>query len=160
MIEIVDEKLLDSDCNFLINITDIEENIDNKIATKYPHVEREYLIYLKYCRKNKQKIIGTIQYIPIDTWALIMCDTINNRYVLEYDKEYQYIVNVFCPEGKINNKTMIKTFAEISEKAKLINATVGILYSNNKYKKITLNELQNQCNKIFEGINTKIYLDS
>ena len=70
--------------NFIINYVGLDETINDNLIKQYPHVEKEYLRYLKYCSKNHINIIGSIQYVPVDTWALIMCDTMKNNNVFAY----------------------------------------------------------------------------
>lgn len=137
--------------NFIINYVGLEEEINENIVNQYPHVKKEYLKYLRYCNKMNYNIVGTIQYIPVDTWALILCDTIKNETITAYDNNYQYIVNVFVPDNKINYKTLRKAFKGIGMLALELNASISIPWNKKLYKKITnVKELQSICSEIFE----------
>lgn len=160
MIEIVNdvEEYQNSKQNFIINIVGLNEEFNEKIARQYPHVEKEYLRYLKYCSKNGINIIGSIQYVPVDTWALIMCDTLKNNNVFAYDNDYQYIVNVYCPDGKITHKSVKICFAEIAETARKIGATIAVPWAKGLYKKYSnIMMLFGKCRELFEDVDVKIY---
>lgn len=134
MITNINGNILDSKANFIVhnvNSFSLDSDIASQIIERYPHIEKEYLKYLRYCNKNHYDIIGSVQYIPNEPWALIMVDTMKNNNVIDYDTNYQYIVNMFCEsttdEGiKTNQKAMRKAFESILEKAKDIGATVAV----------------------------------
>ena len=134
MITNINGNILDSKANFIVhkvNSFSLDSDIASQIVERYPHIEKEYLKYLRYCNKNHYDIIGSTQYIPNEPWALIMVDTMKNNNVIDYDTNYQYIVNMFCEsttdEGiKTNQKAMRNAFESILEKAKDIGATVAV----------------------------------
>lgn len=136
MINIIEKDLFKSKANFLIHQVNCQSTMASGVALQvkelYSHVEVEYLKYLKYCKKNKLEPLGTSQYIPTESWALIMADTMKNEKVEAYDKEYQYIVNLFGQKdfgmGKQQTdlKAMKKAMLDICEKAKSIGATVAM----------------------------------
>jgi len=139
MIKIVDGNLFDSKANFLIhqvNAQDVmKSGVAKQVANLYPHVESEYHKYIRYCKKNKIDAVGTAQYVPVDHWALIMVDTLKNNNVFDYDKQYQYIVNIFGQEnygydGKqyTNLKALKNALIDVRNKAQIIGATVALPY--------------------------------
>lgn len=136
MIKIINGNLFDSKANFIVHQTNCQgvmgSGVAAQVADKFSHVETEYRKYLRYCKKNKVKALGTAQYVPLESWAVIMVDTMKNNNVIAYDKNYQYIVNLFGQDnygmGELhtNLKAMKKAFIDIKEKAKEIGATVAI----------------------------------
>lgn len=139
MIKIVDGNLFDSKANFLIHQVNCADTmgsgIAKQVANMHPHVESEYHKYIRYCKKNKINPIGTAQFVPVDHWALIMVDTLKNNNVFDYDKQYQYIVNVFGQEnfgydGKqyTNLKALKNALIDVRNKAQIIGATVALPY--------------------------------
>lgn len=138
MIKIIDGNLFDSKANFIVHQTNCQgvmgSGVAKQVADLFPHVEVEYRKYLNYCKKNKIKALGTAQYVPTESWALIMVDTKGNNNVIAYDKEYQYIVNLFGQDdygmGELhtNLKAMKNAFVDIKDKAQAIGATVAMPY--------------------------------
>lgn len=138
MIKIINGNLFDSKANFIVHQTNCQgvmgSGVAAQVAELYPHVEVEYRKYLRYCKKNKTKALGTAQYVPSESWAIIMVDTMKNDNVIAYDTNYQYIVNLFGQDnygiGELHTdlKAMKKALIDIKEKAKEIDATVAIPY--------------------------------
>jgi O-acetyl-ADP-ribose deacetylase (regulator of RNase III) len=137
MIEIIHGNLFDSDANFIVHSVNCQSVMGSGVAAQvkkyYPHVFKEYVKYLNHCDKNDIDPIGTVQYVPIDVWSLIMVDTMKNKSVIAYDKNYQYIVNLFGQrdygEGlQTDLKAMKKAFIDIRDKAEKIGATVAMPY--------------------------------
>lgn len=135
MIKNFDGNIFDSNANFIVNPVNCSGSMDSKLATKikeyYPHVEREYLKYLRSFNKSSTSPLGTAQYIPVDIWALTMTDTIKNNDIIAYDTKYQYIVNVFCADMtdngfKIDSNALRNALADVRDKAQNIGATVFI----------------------------------
>ena len=132
--------ILTSKANFIVhsvNPISMNSDIAYRISEEYRHVEKEYLKYLRFCNKNNRDIIGSVQYIPIESWALIMIDTMKNNNIIDYDANYQYIVNMFCESAtedgiKTNIKAMKSAFEGVLANAKRLNATVAIPYSIGK----------------------------
>ena len=144
MIKIIEGNLFDSNANFLVHqvncMSVMGSGVALQVAEMFPHVEKEYVKYLKHCKKNKIEPLGTAQYVPVDSWSLIMVDTMKNSKVEAYDKEYQYIVNLFGQKdygmGKQQTdlKAVKKAFQDIHDKAKSIGATVAIPYRIGSYR--------------------------
>lgn len=144
MIKIIDGNLFDSKANFLVHQVNCMSVMGSGVALQvkelYPHVEVEYLKYLKHCKKSKHEPLGTSQYVPIDSWALVMVDTMKNEKVEAYDKDYQYIVNLFGQKdfgmGKQHTdlKAMETAMIDIRNKAKSIGATVAMPYMIGSYR--------------------------
>lgn len=137
MIKIIDGNLFDSKANFIVHQTNclgiMGAGVAFQVAEKFPHVEKEYLKYLRHCKKNNIEALGTAQYVPVDDWALVMVDTMSNSRVTAYDTEYQYIVNLFGQASigsgmQTNLRAMEKAFKDIRDKAKSIGATVAMPY--------------------------------
>lgn len=91
--------LSESKANFIVNPVDTAGFNGSKtnrfVAENYPHVERECLKYIRHNKKNGRDILGTAQFVARDPWALILCDPIKNDFIDAYDRDYQYIVNLF-----------------------------------------------------------------
>lgn len=138
MIKIINGNLFDSKANFIVHQVNCQGVMSSGVAAQvaecYPHVEIEYRKYLRYCKKNKIEPLGTSQYVPSKSWALIMVNTMKNNNVIAYDKNYQYIINLFGQNGyglgelHTDLKAMEKAFIDIKEKAKEIGATVAMPY--------------------------------
>lgn len=137
MIEIVNEHLLDTEANFIVNQVSCADSMGKghigQVAEQYPHIVNEHLKYIRYCKKNKIDPNGTVQYIPNEIWALVMVDTMKNDNVIDYDKNYQYLVNMFCQggtadDGHIDLKAMKKALVDVRDKAQKIGAKVAIPY--------------------------------
>jgi len=101
MVKIIDGDLFNSRANFIVHLVNCQgqsimgNGVAVQVAEKFSHVETEYRKYLRYCKKNKIKALGTAQYVPSESWAMIMVDTMKNNNVIAYDTNYQYIVNLF-----------------------------------------------------------------
>lgn len=144
MIKIIDGNLFDSKANLLVHqvncMSVMGSGVALQVAQLYPHVEKEYAKYLKHCKKNKEEPLGTVQYVPIDSWALIMVDTIKNKKIEAYDNEYQYIVNLFGQKDygigtqHTDLKAVKNAMVDICEKAKSIGATVAMPYKIGSYR--------------------------
>lgn len=138
MIKNIDGNIFDSKANFIVHQVNCQgvmgSGVALQVAERFPHVEREYLKYLRHCKKNKIDPLGTAQYVPTEVWAIGLVDTMKNHYVDAYDKEYQYIVNLFGQNNygmgvqQTDLKAMKNAFVDICEKAKSINATVAVPY--------------------------------
>ena len=139
MVKIIDGNVFDSKAEFIIHQTNCKgvmgSGVAKQVATMYPHVEIEYRKYLRYCKKNGIKALGTVQFVPVDSWSLIMVDTMKNNDVIAYDKEYQYICNLFGQsdygyddEQYTNIKALKNGFYEIKDKAMKLNAKIAMPY--------------------------------
>ena len=137
MIKIIEGNLFNSKANFIVHQTNCQgvmgSGVALQVSEKYPHVEREYRKYINYCNKNNKKILGSVQYVPVDVWALMMIDTMKNNDVSDYDKNYQYIVNLFGQDTigtgiQTDMKALKNGLIDIRDKAKKIGATVAMPY--------------------------------
>ena len=134
MITNIKGNILDSKANFIahkVNCFSLDSYLASQIVDRYSHIEKEYLKYIRFCNKNKIDIMGAAQYVPIEPWALVMIDTMKNNNIIDYDTNYQYIVNIFCEsnsdEGnKTNIKAIKKAFEDVLENAKRIGGTIAI----------------------------------
>ena len=136
MIKIIDGNLFDSKANFIVHQVNAQgvmgSGVAAQVAERFPNVEKEYLRYCKHYNKQKKNILGTVQYVPTKAWANIMCDMIKNDRVEAYDKDYQYIVNLFgqnyfgLGEQQTDLKAFKKGMLDIREKAERIGATVAM----------------------------------
>jgi O-acetyl-ADP-ribose deacetylase (regulator of RNase III) len=138
MIKIIDGNLFDSKANFIVHQVNCQgvmgSGVALQIAERFPHVKKDYIRYVNYCNKNDINLLGTVQYVPTEVWALMMVDTMKNNNVIAFDTNYQYIVNLFGQdtygEGlQTDLKAMKKAFVDIREKAKKIGATVAMPYN-------------------------------
>ena len=144
MIKVVDKNIFRSTANFLVHQTNCQgvmgSGVALQVANKFPHVEQEYMKYLRYCKKNHINPLGTAQYVPVDTWALVMVNTMKNNSVIAYDSQYQYVVNLFGQDDfgmgtqHTNLKAMENAFRDIYKKAKEINASVAMPYMIGSYR--------------------------
>lgn len=137
MIKIVEGNIFDSKANFIVHQVNCQgvmgSGVALQVAEQFPHVEKEYMKYLRYCNKNRIEPLGTAQYVPTEVWALIMVDTMKNNNVDVFDTNYQYIVNLFGQstfgEGLHTDlKAMKKALVDVREKAEKIGATVAMPY--------------------------------
>lgn len=169
MVRIIDGNIFDSDANFIVNYCNnmgvIDSEMSYQVSDAFPHVEKEYMRYIKYYSNNNSKLSGSVQYVPTEIWAMNMVDTIKNNNVEAYDTNYQYVVNVFCQEVsdyKVHTdlNAMKKAFADIRDKASKIGATVAIPYETEGYRNDTSwNNLYNIVKKVFEqsDVNAEIW---
>lgn len=107
--------------------------IAKQVAEKYPFVDKEYRKYVSYCKKKNKKILGTVQYVPTEVWAVGLIDTLKNDRIEKYDTDYQYIVNLFGQENygaglQTDLSEMKNAFIDIRDKALSIGATIAIPY--------------------------------
>lgn len=135
MISIVEKNLFDSKANFLVHQVNCQgvmgSGIALQVAKKYPHVDKEYRSYVYHNKKIKKNILGTVQYVPIDVWALGLVNTIKNDRVEAYDQHYQYIVNLFGQDIygsglQTNLNAFKKGMMDIKYKAENIGASVAM----------------------------------
>jgi len=166
MVEIVNGDLLHSNANFIVHQVNcqnvFEIGLGKKFVELYPHVEVEYRKYLRYCKKGEINPLGTVQYVPVDSWALAMADTMRNGKVIEYDNDYQYIVNLFGQNdyGFDNRQyTNIKAFKnalyDIKKKAYNISASVAIPYKIGCNGKLKWEEIYVIIEKVFSKSDVK-----
>lgn len=137
MIKIIEGNLFDSNANFIVHQVNCQGIMGGGVALqvkeKYPHVEREYRKYINYCNKNDLKILGSVQYVPSEVWAIGLVDTMKNNDVSDYDKNYQYIVNLFGQDTigtglQTDMKALKNGLIDIRDKAQKIGATVAMPY--------------------------------
>ena len=142
MINVIDGNLFDSKANFIVHQVNCQgtmgSGIARQVADQFPHVESEYLKYLRHCDKNHQNALGTCQYVPVDVWALTMTDTMKNNNITAYDIDYQYIVNMFGQNTfgdglRTDLKAVKKAMADIRDKAQSIGATVAMSWKIGSY---------------------------
>ena len=90
MIKIIDGNLFDSKANFIVHSVNYQSvmgsGVAKQVAERYPNVEKEYLRYCKHYNKQKKSMLGTVQYVPTESWANIMCDMIKNDKIEAYDR--------------------------------------------------------------------------
>lgn len=152
MVEIVDGNIFDSKANFIIHSFDYIDFMDDYIIDNIPHIEKEYMKYIRHCNKNHIELLGSAQYVPTEVWPIGWVDTIKNNNVIAFDTDYQYIVNIFCQnefDGGIftDLKAMKKSLTDVREKAKSINASVAIPY---KIGRNDWNNIYTLINKVFD----------
>ena len=137
MIKIIEGNLFDSKANFIVHQVNCQGIMGGGVALqvkeRYPHVEREYRKYINYCNKNDLKILGSVQYVPSEVWAVGLVDTMKNNDVIDYDKNYQYIVNLFGQDTigtglQTDMKALKNGLIDIRDKAQKIGATVAMPY--------------------------------
>ena len=105
MVEVINgQNILDTEAEYIVCLTTKDENSNTQLdmfEDKYPHIWKEYSKFLKHWKKSKSSesnlYLNNIQFVPIDSWALVMCDTYKNEQIVPYDKKYQYVCNV--PNG-------------------------------------------------------------
>ena len=169
MIKNFDGDIFNSNANFIVHQVNCQgvmgSGVALQVAQRFPHVEREYLKYLRHCNKNYKSPLGTAQYVPTEVWALNMVDTIKNNDVIAYDIEYQYIVNLFGQdtygEGlQTDLKAMKSAFIAIRETALSIGATVAIPYKIGSCRGgANWNDVYNIIKKVFNNsdVNVEIW---
>lgn len=137
MIKIIEKDLFNSNANIIVHQVNTQgvmgSGVAGQVSKKYPHVYKEYRSYVHHCQKNGVSMMGKVQYVPVDVWALGLVDTTKNQKIIPYDRQYQYIANAFGQKtyGKglqtdINSLT--NCFMDIQLKAEQINASIAIPY--------------------------------
>ena len=149
MIKINNGNILESKADFIVNVVDTDNGIGTEIENLYPHVDIEYRKYIRYCKKNKITIAGTVQYVPFAVWAIGLVDTMKNNRLEKCNGDFNYVVNIF---GQIDNETMLPNLDvlntginDVLNKANEIEATIAISY-----------KLYNQFQKVFDDSNLTI----
>ena len=168
MVKIIDVDLFESKANLLVhqvNCHNMSNGVALKISETFPHVEVEYRKYIRHCKKSKVELLGTVQYVPADDWALIMVDTMKNEKLEAYDKNYQYIVNMFSEKDfdmenqQTDLKAMKKAMRDICKKAKSIGSTVAIPFGIGSSKGGTRwNDVYSLIKEVFDnsGVDVEI----
>lgn len=166
MIKTINGNIFNSNANFIVHQVNCQgvmgSGIALQVAENYPHVEKEYLKYLRHCDKNGIEPLGTVQYVPTEVWAMTMTDTMKNNNIIDYDTNYQYIVNLFGQdtygEGlQTDLNAMNKAFIDIREKANSIGATVAIPYKIGSYRGgANWNDVYNIIKNVFEKSNVNV----
>lgn len=137
MIKIIEGNLFDSKSNFIVHQVNAQSvmgaGVTLQVAKRYPHVDKEYRSYVHHCKKNKIPILGTVQYVPVDVWAIGLTDTMKNDNISKYYRDYQYIVNLFGQETygfglQTDLNAVRKGFIDIRDKALKIGASIAIPY--------------------------------
>lgn len=139
MIKVIDGNLFDTEANFIVHSVNccgvMGSGVAKQVRELYPHVEREYMKFVKHCSKSKVDLLGSAQYVPTESWALVMVDPIKNNNVIAYDNKYQYIVNLFGQrdfgsDGKMYTSlnALKNGLLDIRKKAEQIGATVALPY--------------------------------
>lgn len=96
-----------------------------------PHVATEYLRYIKHCNKHNICAKSTVQFVPSESWAMPMVDTIVNTTLVPCE-DFQYLANIFCQydsDDKMvdNISSFGKCMRIIRDKAESINVkTIAI----------------------------------
>lgn len=146
------------DCMGEFEQTFIKNNPEySRFLDENPHISKEILKYIRFCQKKKRNPYGTVQYVPVDSWALIMCDTMNNDKLAAYDSKYQYIVNLFgykdfsSKEDTFSEKVIRNALLQIKEAATNLGANVAIpnyMFCRNQKQVDVVNRL---IDEVFNG---------
>lgn len=154
MVNIINGNLNDSKENFIVRLVDCQGDSDME-----HHVKKEYLKYIKHYNKTKENIHGRVQYVPVDIWAIGMTDTIENKNVIAYDTEYQYIVNLFGHDSHCDKKENFNAIKEglkdIFYKARNIEGTIAISFGMGK---ANWNDVYNTIKVMSEHYNVDVSL--
>lgn len=135
MIKIVEKNIFDSKANFIVHQVNCQgvmgSGLARQVAERYPLVDREYRRYVFHYKKKNIKMLGTVQYVPTEVWAVGLVDTLKNDRIDTYDTNYQYIVNLFGQDsygtGVQTDLTEMKNaFIDIRDKALSVNATIAM----------------------------------
>lgn len=135
MIRIVEKNLFDSKANFIVHQVNAQgvmgSGVAKQIAEQYPFVDKEYRKYVFHCQKKNKKILGTVQYVPTEVWAIGLVDTIKNNRIEKYDVDYKYIVNLFGQENygtglQTDLAEMKNAFIDIRKKALSVGASIAM----------------------------------
>ena len=124
MIEIINENILHSGADIIINPVDysmdcsggIYSKMNSLIGEEMPWVKTEYRKYIRKHNKEQHKILGTVQFIPTEVWAVGLIDTMEmNNQITPCGNDFAYIANMFVTfnnnsfdvESTINSMGMI-----------------------------------------------------
>lgn len=166
MIKIIEGNLFDSKANFIVHQVNCQGimggGVALQVAENFPHVEKEYNKYIRYCNKNRLKLLGSVQYVPVDVWALMMADTMENNDVNAYDVNYQYIVNLFGQDTigtglQTDMKAVKNGLMDIRDKAQKIGATVALPYGMSSVRGgANWENVYTVIKKVFENSNVDV----
>ena len=131
MIKVINKNIWDSNAEIIVcpvnTLGEIHSTMLEHIRMYCPHVETEYFRYLKHCNKNKITPKATVQYVPDESWAMPMVDTMKNKNLVACNNEFRYIANAFCQydsdEQTVDNmKAFKKCMEDIKNNAEFIKA--------------------------------------
>lgn len=134
MIKTINSDILDTNANFIINFVNSTGKMDSQLARalerEHPHIDIQYRKYINYCKKNRIQILGTCQYVPIDSWAIGLVDTMKNHDVYNYDEPYQFIVNMFIYKDKkrIDIDALYSGLKNLRQKARMLKPVIAFPY--------------------------------
>lgn len=136
MVNIVEKNIMQSEANIIVIPVDCTgelSGLSEKVSSDYPLVEKEYIKYVKKSKKDKLDMLGKVQYIPSESWAMVMVDTMKNNHIEAYDDNYKYIASAFVKEtsdssGYTDLISVHRCLLDIESKARSIGATVAIPY--------------------------------
>lgn len=167
MIKNVSGNIFESDANFILCNANYQGLMNSGIAIQvsdnYFHIEKELRKYINHYNKADVDIFGSVQYVPTEIWAIGMVDTIKNNDVIDYDSNYQYIVNMFfqedCGHGKQHTdlKAFKKALLDVRDKSEKIKATVAIPYKLGCHKtSAQWEDIYTIIKKVFEKSNVDV----
>lgn len=111
MIEIINENILHSGADIIINPVDysmdcsggIYSKMNSLIGEEMPWVKTEYRKYIRKHNKEQHKILGTVQFVPTEVWAVGLTDTMKtNNQITMYGNDFAYVANIFVKENTPN----------------------------------------------------------
>ena len=163
-----DTSITESDANLVVNIVNCSGYMDAKWQKLYPHVDIQYRKYLVYCNKNNIEPMGTCQYVPKDSWAIGLTDTMKNNDLYNYDEPYQFIVNMFVDKSTTNKiqidfNALNSALKNLKQKAKILKATIAIPYGidfvgYSKKWKVIWEQIWQAIHKCFDNSDIEVYL--
>lgn len=148
--------------NFVNTETGNDRYGNQHIHQEYSLVEREYWKYIKHCRKHGIKPLGTYQFIPADTYALMFWKEIGTESIsLDYDDTYivnLYTVKMNGKEDYFDFKAIKQTMPSVAKKVKEIfgdNYTLQIFADEPllKVKSFICSEINYTFHKFCEFVN-------
>lgn len=161
MIKYFKGDILNSKANFIICPTNGSKGFNSDVfvdmTKRYPHAEKEFRKYVNYYSKNNLDLLGTVQYIPKEVWALGLVDTIKNSYLDAYDDNYQYFANTFVLHTTgfntiLDGSSFIDALDDIKYKAQSIGAkTIAIKTKDRFTTESIANNMCEIINDTFKG---------
>lgn len=124
MIEIINENILHSGADIIINPVDCNgvpcSKLGGLIGNEMPWVEIDYRKYLRKHNKEQHKILGTVQFVPAEVWALWLVNTMEINNTITSRDVVSFIANCFVCDnynGNYDVESTLKCLSVIRERA-------------------------------------------
>lgn len=118
MIEIINENILHSGADIIINPVDCNgvpcSKLGGLIGNEMPWVEIDYRKYLRKHNKEQRNILGTVQFVPAEVWALCLVNTMEINNAIASCDVVSFIANCFVCDNYNDNYDVESTLKCLS----------------------------------------------